>query len=150
MKRRAVVGALVVGVLGSSAGCLSRARKATTCAPNSQFGVLIENHRESSVSVSVEIETGLLGRDVFSKTFDVPAATYSSDQTYHPELVYESDILANLRSYTVSVHQSGETGTYSWRVRCRHLYIRIEQEGYPSPSFSTLCPERWERMTAGR
>lgn len=147
MKRRAVVGALAASGLGLSAGCLSQAREATTCAPSSQFGVLIENHRESPVSVPVEIETRLLGRDVFSTTFDVSAATSSSERTYHPELVYESEVLANLRSYTVSVRHDGESATHSWRVRCRHLYIRIEK-GSPVISFTTLSPEMWERMTA--
>ena len=145
MKRRAVVGALAASGLGLSSGCLSRAREATTCAPSSRFGVLIENHRESPVSVPVEIETGLLGRDVFSTTFDVPAATYSSGQTYHPEVVYESEVLANLRSYTVSVRDDGETATYSWRVRCRHLYISIDDVGI---GFTTISPERWDLVTA--
>lgn len=99
MRRREVIGSLYDGVLGSGIKSLSRVREATTCIQSSQFSALIENHRESSQYVPVAIETGLLGRDVFSKTFDIPTATGHSSQTYHSEAIYESDVLDNLRWY---------------------------------------------------
>lgn len=149
MRRRELLRALSVGGAGISAGCLARAREAITCGPSARFGVLIENHRERPQSVRVEIETGVLRRAVFSKTFDVPAATDPPGMTYHPELVYEPEILDNLRSYTASVFHDGETAEYSWRVHCRHLSIRIHEEGHASPAFSTISPDMWERMAAG-
>ncbi|QLG61325.1 hypothetical protein [Halorarum salinum] len=150
MKRRGIVSALPVGILGSSAGRLSRAREATACAPPSRFGVLIENHRGGPQSVSVEIETGLLGRNVFSKTFEVPAATDAQGHTYHPEVAHVANVLTDLRSHVVSVLHGGETATHSWRVTCNHLYIRIDEEGHASPAYSTLSPDRWERITSER
>jgi len=88
----------------------------------------------------------MLERDVYSSEMTVPAAADSPGPRYHPEVVYHENILPNLRSLTVTIDYNGNTFTYSWRVTCNHLYVRIHRDEYPA--FRTVSPELWKKMVA--
>lgn len=137
MRRRELVGVLCLGGIGISSGCLSTVERSTNCSLSAQVGVAITNHRFSPHTVRVEIETPLLDREVFAKTFDVPAATDNDGSRYHPETVYEPAVVSNLRSYDVTIRYAEKTFTYSWQVTCETLYIEIRGDDEPSVSVVT-------------
>lgn len=131
MRRRELLGALCLAGVGASSGCLSMVDESTDCSLSARFGVAVTNHRFSPHTVRVEIQTPVLGREVLARTFDVPAATDNDGSRYHPETVYEPDIVSNLRSYDVTVRYAEKTFTYSWRVTCETLYIQIRGDDEP-------------------
>ena len=146
MRRRELLGTLSVGGIVIGGGCLSRASESADCSPSSRFGVLVENHQTTPQSMEISIQTRMLGRAVFSSEIDVPAAEDPPGSRYHPQVVYHEGVLPNLRSLTATVDYAGETFTYSWRVTCDHLYVRMH--GAESPAFRTISTELWEKMVA--
>lgn len=147
MRRREVLGAVSAGGLGLTSGCLSTVAEAADCSPFARFGVIVENHRFSRHAVRVTVTTPVLDRDVFDETFDVPAATDDEGDSYHPEVAYETDVVSNLRSYDATVRYAGKSSTFSWRVTCEHLHIRVYGDEDPLIRIGTfhLDPARLDR-----
>lgn len=142
MRRRELLGALSAGGLTLSSGCISDIGAASDCSLLSQFGIQIVNWKPTQQSLQVSIQTQLLGRDMFSQSFDIPA--FEQD---HLPVVCADDVFPNLASLTVSTRYNGETYTYSWRVRCNYLVIIIPREG--PPYFSADDSPTWP-CTSGR
>lgn len=142
MRRRELLGTLCLGGLGMSSGCLSTVVNSTRCSLVGRVGLNITNYRFSSETVRVVIETPVLGRDVFDKTFDVLAATDGPGSRFHPESVCEPDVASSLHSYKVTIHYGeSKTFAYSWQNTCKDLQIGIRGEDHPVPGVSTLGPQ---------
>lgn len=138
-----------------SSGCLSTVVNSTRCSLLGQVGMTITNYRFSPETVRVVIETPVLKRDVFDKTFDVPAATKESDKAsdesptvdgaghkFYPETVYEPDVASSLHSYEVTLHYGEEkTFTSTWENTCDRLDIRIRGSDGPTVGVSTASPD---------
>lgn len=133
MRRREFLGAAAVGGLAATSGCLGSVARATRCSPRSQAGLVVWNNFAEPVSVDVEIETSVLGRVVFSGTFDVPAASGSGFET-----VREPAVVSNLGSYEVTAALRDVVATRSWQVTCRDLHVQpIELAGDYDLVFTT-------------
>ena len=133
VRRREFLGAAAVGGLAATSGCLGGVARATRCSPTSRAGLVVWNNFAESVSVDVEIETSVLGREVFSDTFDVPAASGSGFET-----VREPAVVPNLGSYEVTATFRDVVATRSWQVTCRDLHMQpIELAGDYSMVFTT-------------
>lgn len=109
------VHALSVGGISATSGCLSE----YGCSPGTQFDLVIINDIHEPQVIDVDIRSRWLGRDVFTGTFEVPAATNSFGQ------FEEEHVVRQPANYHISVTHDDETYSDTWRTNCDDLELWI-------------------------